>query len=506
MNIKKKLTSMLMMIAIMLSFGQEIVVQAQGATSNATTALTSVGVTNSLEANITSGDSTAASNSKNTDVTKVESINLSPNPGISETKPNPLKVMEDYDSQNINNAQNASININSNIGWKNENGYWYYYNSDNIKATGWIKPDANWYYLYSNGQMATGWLKAVSGTWYYLDKSGALAKGWRQINNLWYFFKSSGDMITDINVIDKETYLFNNSGAMVKGWVQLNNYWYYFNNGGNMARGWIFNNNTWYYLYDSGAMAKGWINLNQIWYYLKANGAMATGWISSGSDYYYLDLSSGRLRTNTIAGGYEIGPDGKRLAAVSKFKGIDISHYNGNINFAKVKAAGIQVVYIKATEGTTYVDNYLSTNYNGAKSAGLKTGFYHFLVGTSSPETQARSFYNNIKDKQSDLKPILDVEISDFNVMDYTLRFIAEFNKLSDMEIGIYTYSSFIPNLDNRLASYSLWEANYYKSTDNLPTNKIWPSRAGHQYTDKGVIDGINGDVDLNEFTQDIFR
>lgn len=506
MNIKKKFISLLVASTIMLSFGQDIVVQALGATSDSGITSTSVQLTSSSETISIAGDSAAASSLDNTTTTKLEPINSSPNPGTPEIKPNPLKVIGEYDSQSVNNTPNGSVNITSTIGWKKVNGYWYYYKSDNTKATGWIKPDANWYYLYSNGQMATGWLKTISGTWYYLDYSGSLAKGWRYINNIWYFFKNSGDMITDINVIDKENYLFNSSGAMVKGWVQLNNYWYYFNNGGNMAKGWIFNNNVWYYLYDSGAMAKGWIDLNGIWYYLKASGAMATGWINSGSDYYYLDTTSGRLKTNTVAGGYEIGPDGKRLGAVSKFKGIDISHYNGNINFAKVKAAGIQVVYIKATEGTTYVDNYLSTHYKGAKSVGLKTGFYHFLVGTSSPETQARNFYNNIKDKQSDLKPVLDIERSNFNVMDYTLRFITEFKRLSNMDVCIYTYSNFIPNLDSRLSSYSLWEANYSRSTVNLPTNKIWTSRAGHQYTDKGVVDGIYGGVDLNEFTQDIFR
>jgi GH25 family lysozyme M1 (1,4-beta-N-acetylmuramidase) len=51
-----------------------------------------------------------------------------------------------------------------------------------------------------------------------------------------------------------------------------------------------------------------------------------------------------------------------------------------------------------------------------------------------------------------------------------------------------------------------LWEANYSRSLENLPANNIWSSRAGHQYTDKGVVDGIYGGVDLNEFTQDIFR
>lgn len=91
-------------------------------------------------------------------------------------------------------------------------------------------------------------------------------------------------------------------------------------------------------------------------------------------------------------------------------KGIDVSNHNGNINFNQVKAAGIEAVYIKATEGTTFKDSYLDTNYSNAHYAGLTTGFYHFLVGTSAPETQANSFYNAIKDKANDLIPMLDVE------------------------------------------------------------------------------------------------
>ena len=478
MSIKKKITSFLLTFAIMISFGQVLSVQA------ATTDL-----------NITSDSSTT------------QSSNSVPNPGIPENKPNALNVISKYNTQSINNT--SSINITSTIGWKKENGYWYYYKSDNTKATSWINPDGNWYFLYSDGRMATGWLKS-NGSWYYLDRSGSMATGWRQLNNVWYFLSGSGAMITGLNVIDNKTYMFYSSGSMVIGWMQLSNYWYYFNNSGSMATGWVLNNGVWYYLYDTGAMAKGWINLNGTWYYLKISGAMATGWISSESYYYYLDPSLGRLLTNITIDGYKIGSDGKRIITTNSsgtiYKGIDISHYNGNIDFTKVKAAGIQCVYIKATEGTTYVDDYLGINYNGAKSAGLKTGFYHFLVGTSSPETQAQNFYNNIKDKQSDLKPALDVETNGFDVMDYTLRFINEFKKLSNMDICIYTYSGFISNLDNRLDNYSLWEANWYESSSNLPSNNIWSSRAGHQYTDQGTIDGINGNVDLDEFTQEIFR
>ncbi len=495
LNIKKKLTSFVLAFAIILSFGQEVSVQAA-----------------TINSNITS------------DSTVTNSSNSVPNPGIPESKPNVLNVISQYKTQNVNNTGNS--NITSTIGWKNESGYWYYYKSDNTRTSGWIKPDGNWYYLNYDGKMATGWLN-YNGTWYYLDKGGSMITGWKQLNNIWYFLNDSGSMITGLNQIDNKTYMFYNSGAMAIGWMQLSNYWYYFNNSGSMASGWISYNGVSYYLYDTGAMAKGWINISGTWYFLKDSGAMSTGWVNSGSDSYYLDPSTGRMITNTTIDGYKIASDGKRSAAVDSngnnsnssstnsnsstttgniYKGIDISHYNGDIDFTKVKAAGIQVVYMKATEGTTYVDNYLGTYYSGAKSAGLKTGFYHFLVGTSSPETQAQNFYNNIKDKQSDLKPVLDVETDEFDVMDYTLRFINEFKKLSNMDICIYTYSDFINKLDNRLAKYSLWEANWYKSSSDLPSNNIWSFRAGNQYTDKGTIDGINTQVDLDQFTQDIFR
>ncbi len=184
-------------------------------------------------------------------------------------------------------------------------------------------------------------------------------------------------------------------------------------------------------------------------------------------------------------------------------KGIDVSNHNGNINFNQVKAAGIEAVYIKATEGTTYTDSYLDTNYSNAHYAGLKTGFYHFLVGTSSPETQATSFYNLIKDKANDLIPMLDVETAFDGLMDYVLRFIDKFKELSNMPIGIYTYTGFMSNLDNRLANYPLWEANYNDDPWNLASN-FFTNRVGHQYTEEGSIGGVNTKCDVNEFNNGV--
>ncbi|ACD21988.1 MULTISPECIES: GH25 family lysozyme [Clostridium] len=181
-------------------------------------------------------------------------------------------------------------------------------------------------------------------------------------------------------------------------------------------------------------------------------------------------------------------------------KGIDISNHNGIINFTSVKSSGINLVYIKATEGTTYQDSMLNQYYNGANSEGLKTGFYHFLVGTSAPESQAQNFYDNIKEKTNDLKPCLDIEKNGFDVMDFALRFIKKFESLSNLPLCIYSYPYFInDNLDSRLAKYPLWVANYGVQTPI--SNDVWgDSYVGHQYSETGNVNGINGNVDLNTF------
>jgi GH25 family lysozyme M1 (1,4-beta-N-acetylmuramidase)/peptidoglycan hydrolase-like protein with peptidoglycan-binding domain len=186
-------------------------------------------------------------------------------------------------------------------------------------------------------------------------------------------------------------------------------------------------------------------------------------------------------------------------------RGIDVSNHNNTIDFRKVKNSGIEVIYIKATEGTTYQDPYLERNYNGAVLVGLKVGFYHYLVKTSIPETQAENFYANISNKISNLRVCLDLEENGFNVMDYALRFIKRFEELSNLPIVIYASPYFInDNIDSRLSRYPLWVAHYGVS---IPmNNNVWgASYVGHQYSSTGIVDGINGNCDLDNFNDGIF-
>ncbi|COG85604.1 choline binding protein Cbp2 [Streptococcus pneumoniae] len=98
-------------------------------------------------------------------------------------------------------------------GWKQENGMWYFYNTDGAMVTGWIQYNGSWYYLNRNGSMATGWAK-VNGSWYYLNRNGSMATGWAKVNGSWYYLNRNGAMATGW-VKDGDTrYYLEASGAL----------------------------------------------------------------------------------------------------------------------------------------------------------------------------------------------------------------------------------------------------------------------------------------------------
>ena len=81
---------------------------------------------------------------------------------------------------------------------------------------------------------------------------------------------------------------------------------------------------------------------------------------------------------------------------MANYNGIDISNWQGSVNFAAVRNSGVQIVYIKATEGNFYIDPYLQEYYDGATNNGLLVGFYHFFSPSISASSQASFFANAI--------------------------------------------------------------------------------------------------------------
>lgn len=189
-------------------------------------------------------------------------------------------------------------------------------------------------------------------------------------------------------------------------------------------------------------------------------------------------------------------------------KGIDVSSWQKNVDYSKVKDSGIEVVIIKATEGIDYIDKSMEEHYVNAKKAHMKIGFYHFFSDKTDPKAQADDFYNAIKDKKFDLYPVLDIENDSQgrNSTEITTRcidFLNEFKKISGYDCVVYTYTSFAKGkLDSRLKKYPLWIAHY--GVNEPADNGIWADWVGFQFTDKGAVNGVNGNCDLNEFTEAI--
>lgn len=187
-------------------------------------------------------------------------------------------------------------------------------------------------------------------------------------------------------------------------------------------------------------------------------------------------------------------------------KGIDISMHNGNIDFAKVKANGVTACYIKATEGVNYVDPKFGTYVNLIRNTGINYGMYHFMSERTSPSMQAVDFYNAIKDTGFNLIPVLDIESNSMGrnraqISNRCTEFLSKFYELSKIRCIIYTGGYFGRDLLNdNIKTYNGWIAHYGVSTPmNTGFNVV-----GHQYTDLGRVPGINGYVDLNNFTTEI--
>ncbi len=74
-----------------------------------------------------------------------------------------------------------------------------------------------------------------------------------------------------------------------------------------------------------------------------------------------------------------------------RYQGIDVSNWQGYIDYRQVRESGIEVVYIKASQGRNIKDAYFDINYENAKANGLKVGFYHFLTATNTRRSGTRS-------------------------------------------------------------------------------------------------------------------
>lgn len=200
-------------------------------------------------------------------------------------------------------------------------------------------------------------------------------------------------------------------------------------------------------------------------------------------------------------------------SAEPRYQGIDVSDWQGYIDYRQVRESGIEVVYIKASQGSNIKDPYFDINYENAKSNGLKVGFYHFLTATNieEAEQEARFFASVIAGKQPDCKLVMDYEVfggvSVEESNNIAQVFLESVKRLTNKEVIVY---SDLSNVRDRFSrniadNYELWLAYYgdYNNIRDIETS--WENWIGVQYTDRGNVLGIKGNVDRDLYTESIF-
>lgn len=182
-------------------------------------------------------------------------------------------------------------------------------------------------------------------------------------------------------------------------------------------------------------------------------------------------------------------------------KGIDISKWQNGIDFNLVKNDGVEIIYIKATQGINEVEPTLDQFYNSASNLGFSIGFYHFLDATQSGREQAQFMYSQIKNLKYQCRITIDIEISNGvkapQVNQCVLDFAKEIETLTGMQPIVYSFSPFANTiLNNTVGHLKYWQAQYNVETPT-PLEPFWSNWVGWQYTNKGNFGGIQTDLDL---------
>ena len=238
-----------------------------------------------------------------------------------------------------------------------------------------------------------------------------------------------------------------------------------------------------------------------------------TGWQTLNGNVYYFTEEGKQVTGEQIIGGvkYNFASDGT-LVKGSGSRGIDVSTYNGTIDWTAVKNSGISFVIIRCgfrgyTQGGLILDSKYKSYIQGATNAGLKVGIYLFSQAVNEAEAvEEASLCVNLAQGYKISYPIfIDSEYAngsrsgradklDKATRTAVCKAFCETVKSAGYTPGVYASKTWLNDkLDaNQLSSYKIWLAHYTGQTDYTGKYDLW------QHTAKGSVNGIKGNVDLN--------
>lgn len=235
-----------------------------------------------------------------------------------------------------------------------------------------------------------------------------------------------------------------------------------------------------------------------------------TGWRTDGGKVYYYDANHNKITGNQVIGGvmYTFGGDGA-LSQSSGNRGIDVSKYQGNIDWGAVAASGINFAIIRvgyrgSSSGALVQDPYFKKNISGATKAGIKVGLYFFTQAVNEAEAvEEASMAMSLASGYKVTYPIfIDTESASNgranglskSTRTAVVKAFCHTVRNGGYKAGVYASKSWYANQLNASAlnGYCIWVAQYNSSCTYSGKYDMW------QYSSKGSVSGIKGNVDMN--------
>ena len=225
-----------------------------------------------------------------------------------------------------------------------------------------------------------------------------------------------------------------------------------------------------------------------------------------GGGVYYLrhqrQLNRYARRTwATLTTRYLTGHESTPLLAGYSVHGIDVSAYQGNIDWPRVARQRVRFAFIKASEGATMRDARFQRNWREARRAGILSGAYHYYQPNRDGGEQASLFIATVPIRTGDLPPVLDVEAPRFHDVADMRRGVRQWLAAVQAHYGVRpilysNYAFYRRYLAGHFDDYPLWLAHYEVARPALPAERwiIW------QHSDEAYVPGIRGTVDFNVF------
>lgn len=195
-------------------------------------------------------------------------------------------------------------------------------------------------------------------------------------------------------------------------------------------------------------------------------------------------------------------------------KGVDVSAYQGDINWKKLADQDIYFAYIKATEGKDYVDKKFEENWSESQKTHLKVGAYHFVNFDQDGKTQADHFIQVVPKESDSLPPVIDLELygdylnkpMDKNkvlaiVNDMIVRFKDHYGKTPIIYTNYNTYNTY---LSDSLAEIPIWICDISDQEPDLKGGHEW---VFWQYSQREILNGYSGDerfIDVDLYNGDL--